>query len=53
MADGKYDVAIVGGGIIGLSTARTLAIKHPEVKTVVLEKEDTFLPPTRQATTPA
>ena len=40
MADGKYDVAIVGGGIIGLSTARTLAMKHPGVKTVVLEKED-------------
>ena len=40
MADGKYDVAIVGGGIIGLSTARTLAMKHPDVKTVVLDKED-------------
>lgn len=34
-----HDVAIVGGGIIGCATARELAIRHPELNIVVLEKE--------------
>ena len=36
----KYDVAVIGGGIIGLATAMTLARKHPDRRFVVLEKEN-------------
>ena len=32
--------AIVGGGIIGLATARQLAIENPDAQITVLEKED-------------
>ena len=35
----KYDVAIVGGGIVGLATASYLVKAHPGRKLVVLEKE--------------
>ena len=35
----QYHVAVIGGGIIGLATAMTLARKHPDRKIVVLEKE--------------
>ena len=34
-----YDLAIVGGGIVGLATARELVLRHPEMKLVLLEKE--------------
>lgn len=34
-----YDVAIVGGGIVGLSTARELLQRHPHLKLAILEKE--------------
>jgi (S)-2-hydroxyglutarate dehydrogenase len=34
-----YDVAIIGGGIVGLSTGMTLAQRYPNVKILVLEKE--------------
>lgn len=34
-----FDVAIVGGGIVGLATAYQLSQKHPGKKIVVLEKE--------------
>ncbi len=33
-----YDVAIVGGGVIGLATARELLERHPLLKLAVLEK---------------
>ncbi|THD20779.1 Mitochondrial L-2-hydroxyglutarate dehydrogenase [Fasciola hepatica] len=33
------DVVIVGGGIIGLATARELLIRHPGMRAKVLEKE--------------
>ena len=36
----KSDVCIVGGGIVGLSTAYRLTEKHPEKSVVILEKED-------------
>ena len=36
----KYDVAIVGGGIIGLATAYKLQLKHPNLSLIVLEKEN-------------
>ena len=40
MSGTRYDIAIVGGGIIGLSTALQLRRKHPGCRVVVLEKED-------------
>ena len=33
------DVAVVGGGILGLATARELLLRRPESKVVVLERE--------------
>jgi L-2-hydroxyglutarate oxidase LhgO len=35
-----YDLAIVGGGIVGLATAREFLKRQPELKLIVLEKED-------------
>lgn len=35
----KYDVIIIGGGIIGLTTAYTILKKHPKTKLLILEKE--------------
>ena len=40
MESGAYDVAIIGGGIIGLSTAMQLRRRHPGWRVAVLEKED-------------
>jgi len=34
-----FDIAIVGAGIVGLSTAFAIARQHPELRLVVLEKE--------------
>ena len=34
-----YDFAIIGGGVIGLSTALALGQRYPEAKILVLEKE--------------
>ncbi|MEM7736787.1 MAG: FAD-dependent oxidoreductase, partial [Deinococcota bacterium] len=34
-----YDVAIVGGGIVGLATALAFLEKKPNLKLVLLEKE--------------
>jgi (S)-2-hydroxyglutarate dehydrogenase len=34
-----YDFAIIGGGIVGLSTAMTLGQHYPDAKVLVLEKE--------------
>lgn len=36
----KVDVLIVGGGIVGLATARALRCQSPEWKIAVVEKED-------------
>jgi len=34
-----FDVAVVGGGIVGLAAARELLQRHPRAKLVLLEKE--------------
>jgi hypothetical protein len=36
---GEPDVAIVGGGIVGLGTANALMREHPRLKAVVVERE--------------
>ena len=38
MAD-RYDVAIIGGGIVGLATALSITDRFPRVRLVILEKE--------------
>jgi L-2-hydroxyglutarate oxidase LhgO len=38
----RYDVAIVGGGILGLATGRELLARHPRLKLIVLEKDATL-----------
>lgn len=40
MLDRAYDVAIVGGGILGLATGREMLRRHPDFRLVILEKED-------------
>ena len=35
----RFDVAVVGGGILGLATARALVGAHPALRLVILEKE--------------
>ena len=35
-----FDFAIIGGGIVGISTARSLLLSKPESKIVIFEKED-------------
>tara|TARA_R110000868_G_scaffold205840_3_gene454487 strand:+ start:9290 stop:10489 length:1200 start_codon:yes stop_codon:yes gene_type:complete len=36
----KYDVAIVGAGIVGLSVAYNLLNQNPDLKIIIFEKED-------------
>src|SRR5581483_6473292 len=40
MAQREYDVAIVGGGIVGLATSMKLLTQYPRLKLAILEKED-------------
>jgi L-2-hydroxyglutarate oxidase len=37
---GEYDLAVVGGGIVGLATARELTARWPDASLVVLERDD-------------
>src|SRR5262247_4612323 len=37
--ENSYDIAIIGGGIVGLATARALGERSPRARLVVLEKE--------------
>ena len=39
MPPGPYDIAVIGAGIIGLSTARFIAKDFPHLKVIVLDKE--------------
>ena len=35
----QYDLVVIGGGIVGLATAREAALRHPNMKIALLEKE--------------
>jgi L-2-hydroxyglutarate oxidase len=35
----KYDVIVIGGGIVGLATAYQTLLKRPGLKVLLLEKE--------------
>ena len=37
-----YDIAVVGGGIVGLATARELKVRHPDMSVAGVEKENAF-----------
>ena len=41
MNSNRFDVVIIGAGIIGLASALELITRHPDKKLAVLEKEDT------------
>ncbi|MBI4639344.1 MAG: FAD-dependent oxidoreductase, partial [Candidatus Tectomicrobia bacterium] len=36
----QYDIAIIGGGIVGIATAMTLTASRPRLSLIVLEAED-------------
>ncbi|XP_050036597.2 L-2-hydroxyglutarate dehydrogenase, mitochondrial [Dermacentor andersoni] len=36
----EYDIVIVGGGIVGVATARELSLRHPKLRLAVVEKEN-------------
>jgi L-2-hydroxyglutarate oxidase LhgO len=40
MADRECDIAVIGGGIVGLATAMETLKRRPNLKLLVLEKED-------------
>ncbi len=38
MAGQRYDVVVIGAGIVGLATARELLNRHPDLKLAVVDK---------------
>ena len=42
MSDEVYDIAVIGGGIVGLATANALLDARPGARMTVLEAEDRF-----------
>lgn len=38
----QFDIALVGGGIVGVSTALSLKTRYPDARIVLIEKEDKF-----------
>lgn len=40
--DKNYDVAIIGGGVVGLAVARALAEANKQLRIVIVEKEDSI-----------
>ena len=40
--DEIYDYVVLGGGIVGVSTALALITKHPRKRVLLLEKEKSF-----------
>ena len=39
---GLFDYVVLGGGIVGVSTALSLKTEHPKKRVLLLEKEDSF-----------
>ena len=39
MSQRAYDIVVIGGGIVGLATARDLLKRRPGLKLAILEKE--------------
>lgn len=37
--ENRYDVVVIGGGIVGVATARELLIQHPTFRMAIVEKE--------------
>ncbi len=35
-----YDLLVVGGGIVGMATAREVALRYPNMSVCLVEKED-------------
>lgn len=36
----KFDVVVVGGGIVGVATAREILMRHPKWNVAIVEKEE-------------